>query len=228
MKVNQQQRYLINQQNLDEALLGCLLGDSSFERNFSVLNFQHSLINEDYIDFKYREFSRFLNAGKLAINQNKKCNLKDEIIERRGKIKRFRAYGKESFIPLKKLVVNKRGKRKIPKDLSLITPLVLFFWYLDDGTLVVRHPNENCATNNIRRSLRISLKSYTDKRILRLIKTLKKSYDLTFRAERNSEQKIIKICMESKKEIAKFLDIAINPFLEFVPKSMLHKINPQF
>lgn len=225
---NQQRSFLLNETNYKSSLLGCLIGDSSFEAQNGSVSFQHSMKNEDYLDFKYNEFSRFFNTGKNSVTVNKKCNLKDEDETRRGKIKRFRIYDTKKTNEFKKILLDSDGNRQLPNDLTLIKPISIFFWYLDDGSLIVRHPNSNYKSNNIRRSIRIALKSYSDESILKLVKYFEGEYDIHFKTESTKDRsKITRILMSSKEEIQKFLKI-IEPFEDFCPTTMKYKLDGQF
>lgn len=208
-------------QNEDEciyALVGCLLGDSSIESKTKYIVTSHSIINKDYTVFKYNEFIRFLKIGTLGISNNYGTNPDLEL----RKSYRFRINDKELSSLLEPMFYNKYRNRLLP-DLSFFNEISLFFWYMDDGCLIIRNNG-----SYIRRSLKIALKSLCDQDILNLVKFLKTKYNLNFRVEYNTEKtKIIKILMHSEKDIAEFFNL-LYKFYKFIPTSMYYKFNPQF
>ena len=119
-------KYLLNEDNIVYALIGCLLGDSSFEPNF--INVMHSIIYKDYVEFKYREFSRFFNVGEIGTSNNWGSNKNEEL----RKAKRFRILRGDNYSldDFREILLDKDNKRKFPKDLNLIQPVTLFFWYM--------------------------------------------------------------------------------------------------
>jgi len=217
--------YLLNENNVSNALVGCILGDSSFEPTF--INIMHSIIYKDYVDFKYNEFSRFFNVGKIGTSNNWGSNKNEEL----RKAKRFRILRGENYSldDFRLNLLNENNKRIIPENLYLIQPVTLFFWYMDDGTLIVRKPNNNYKTSNIRRRLSITLKSFSDESILKLIEYLNTEFNLEFRPDKNKEKKIIRITTESVSGISKFLKLFYdNNFYNFIPDSLHYKFNPEF
>ncbi|ALN97835.1 hypothetical protein Bp8pS_156 [Bacillus phage vB_BpuM-BpSp] len=216
---NQHPSLLVNEDECFQLLIGTLLGDSTIEKkNRSIVNTQ-SIIHRDYVEMKYNIFKKYYKVGVLGESKNWGTNPKEEL---RVGI-RYRIWDKELSNKIERIMFDENHKRIIPNDLNIITPLTLLFWYLDDGAFIVRDNGKY-----IRRSLRIGLKSFSDESILRLIDYLKEKYDISFRAEYDKGRNtILKICMESVKEIAKFLEL-MYPFYNYIPKSLNYKFQPYF
>lgn len=214
MMDNQQPKFLIKNKKLClYALIGTLLGDGSIEKKTNSLAIMHSIKNEDYLTFKHREFSRFINTGKIGYSKNWGTNPNKEL--RIGI--RFRIYQKKLIYRLKKIMYDNENKKLIP-NFKYIKPITLFFWYLDDGCFIKRDNKRY-----IRRSLRISLASYNDNDILSLIKNLYSNYGIKFRPEYNkNKDKILKICIESYEAINNFL-LLLSPFKDYIPNSLAYK-----
>ena len=107
------------------------------------------------------------------------------------------------------------------KNLNLITPLSLYFWYLDDGSLSVQKVKRK-KSFFLRKQLTIALKSYSDKSILKLIDYLNSKYNLNFH-KKMCKDKIGWISLDTKTDIIKFLDL-LKPYIDnLTPDSMIYK-----
>ena len=196
-------------------LIGSILGDMCLEKNknikarYDIVNTQ-SIIHEDYVQLKYSIFSKFWNCGKIGISNNWGSNPDPNL----RKAKRFRIY-EADLIEYILNVSYKDGRRKI-LDKELLSPEVMFFWYLDDGSLI----NGRCP------SLRIGLKSFPDEEILRFIKDFNDKYDIEFIPEKpKSIGKITRVFLNGQLKILKFLEL-LEPFYDIIPKSLEYKFSP--
>ena len=227
-KVNQQQS-LINNNTYKAALTGCLLGDSSFEKTF--INVMHSIKNRDYVEFKYTEFSKFFNVGKIGISNNWGSN-QDEALRKAVRFRILRDLSKQRYDLdyFYNILLSKSNpkKRCIPVDYldELLTPLALLFWFMDDGQFIVRHPTKTYSL--FRRRLAITLNSFDDADVLKTVEFINNKYGINFKIERNKDKtNIVRIYVSSATEIFKFLEL-LYEFNEIIPKSMLYKFQPHF
>ena len=217
------QRSFITEENKDQALVGCLLGDSSFEK--TAINIMHSIIHEDYVKLKYCEFSKYFLLGKMGVSSNWGSNPNPEL----RKAMRFRIRKDENRYSLndfREIMLDENGKRRIPVEYldELMTPECLFFWFFDDGQLIVRRPTEDYK--HFRRRLAITLKSFKDSEILQTMEFLNRKYGLDLKCEREKD-KILRIQTSSVEGISRFMEILL-PFRDFTPMSMSYKLNPCF
>lgn len=116
--------------------------------------------------------------------------------------------------------------RKLP-DIKYITPIVLLFWYLDDGSLIVskqKRPNGRKPT--IYRKLKISLQSFKDEDIIIFTKKLNEKFKLNFKigyTKIKNEKKVSDIYISNNiKNITEFLDL-IYIYKDLIPKEMHYK-----
>lgn len=200
--------------NLDEFLLGCLLGDSSLEyrKNYIAnISFSHRTKDFEYLEFKYNYLSQYFDLSDYGFKNN-------------NTIKRFRIYRNEKSINYfdyyRSLVRTEENKRKLPDDLNLITLFSLFIWYLDDGTLTVTKVKRK-NSYFLEKSIILALKSYSDEEILKLISYIKDKFDIEFKPK-YTKNKIGWITIRRKSEIIKFLD-KMKDFYIYVPESLKYK-----
>ena len=219
------QRSFITDETKDQALVGCLLGDSSFEPTF--INVMHSILYEDYLLQKYDGFSKFFNVGRIGISNNWGSNPNPELRKAvRFRILRDQSYTKYALEDYREVMLDEDGRRQIPVAYlgDLITPECLFFWFFDDGHLIVRRPTDKYGY--FRRRIAITLKSFKDEQITSVMKFLNQKYGLDFKAE-SEKGKIVRIQTGSVNGISRFLEL-LQPFKDFFPKSMIYKVNPCF
>jgi hypothetical protein len=220
MKEDNLQRLTIKECN--EILFGCMLGDASIEKTF--ISIMHSIIYTDYIILKYTLLKKYFNLGNIGISNNWGTNKNKEL--RKGI--RFRILrSKENDLTFYKSNFKNEKKNIIPLNYlkEYLTPLAIFFWYFDDGSLVIRKPS--ALYKNYRRRLSISLKSYSNEEIIYIVNYINYTFDLYFRPEYDSNKKIIKISTSSQIGICNFLTNIIKPNKHFIVTSMLYKIKPE-
>src|SRR5690349_18359222 len=107
------QRSFITENNKDQALVGCLLGDSSFEK--TAISVMHSITHDDYVKLKYCEFSKHFLVGKLGVSSNWGSNPDPDL----RKAMRFRIRKDTSRYSLddyREIMLDKNGKRRIPVE----------------------------------------------------------------------------------------------------------------
>ena len=115
---------------LNEILLGCLLGDSSINSNtktgvYRTVNFSHSMKQIEYFLYKKKLF------GNMFIEQADKIS---------GYGSKLKVGILSSNISIQQLInnfcVDENGKKRITnKWINQLTPISLAFWYMDDGNL---------------------------------------------------------------------------------------------
>lgn len=208
---------LFTEENFKSALIGTLLGDTSIEARSGSFAITHSIIYEDYVQLKHDLFKKFTNVGKIGISNNWGSN-PDESLR---KAKRFRIYDKELRDKFRGISYDKNLNRKIPNN-EYINEIVLFFWYLDDGSFIKRKITEK----QISRHIRIGLKAFEDSEILRVIEFIKNKYNINFMTEIVSG-KITRIYIRSRKDIKNFFNL-LYPLYNYIPDSFKYKFQPEF
>jgi len=202
-----------------DMILGSMLGDGHITKPCGknihpVMGFtQCGSKEKDYIEMKHKLCSSLYNVNKIrkghydtlrfdfSTKRDNENNLVAKIIE---------------------LTRYEDNCRKIP-DIKYITPVVLLFWYLDDGSLTIgTQKRPNGRKPSVYRKLRIALKSFKDEDIEIFIKKLNKKFGLSFKSFKENG-KIVSIGISNNiEEIVKFLNI-IYPYKDIVPKCMHYK-----
>lgn len=114
---------------LDEILIGCILGDSNLNSNsetgsYRTIHFSHSDSQRDYFNYKKHLL------GKLFIEQNNRVSGYGSIIHTGCLTSNLQTY---NFISR---YFKTLGKKYVSEDLAnSITPVSLAFWFMDDGNL---------------------------------------------------------------------------------------------
>jgi len=214
--------YTLTKKQVTEMLIGCCLGDSCIEKrksgDINNISFSHEKKQKDYLLYKYNCISKYYYPNPISKKENKKTKDFSGF--------RFRLYYNNSSNKtiidfLNKNLKNENNERIIPNDLSLITPLVLYFWYLDDGYLSARLIKRK-NSNYVRKQLGIALKSYSDESILKLIDYLKNKYSLNFKPKKVGN-KIGWITMDNKKDMIIFFDLIKEYIDNITPESLNYK-----
>lgn len=116
-----------------EVLIGTLLGDSTIPKqksnNYNV-KFEQSIKNKEYIDHLYLIFKDWVGTGP------KIRNIKGGGANDRQSVW-FRTY-KHEFFKYYYDIFYDGGKKKVPKNIkNLMTPRVIAYWFMDDGTKTI-------------------------------------------------------------------------------------------
>ena len=141
---------------LDEMILGCMLGDSYLNSNtkdgaYRTLNISHGDTQSSYYEYKKQLL------GKLFIDQGTRISGYGSVI-RHGCV--------VSNLQTRELLLryfNPAGRKHVSKELAqAITPISVAFWYMDDGSISNRdNPNMRC-----RARLNTQRYSYEENKIL--------------------------------------------------------------
>jgi hypothetical protein len=202
----------INKTFVDDMILGSSLGDGYVNKKLKTLSFTQNSKDEkekNYINLKYNLIKKYYKTGTVRNTHNNTYTLNVSSTE------------KDLIEKISNLTRYENNNRKIP-DIEYITPVVLLFWYLDDGSLSVGiQKRPNGRKPSISRRLKISLSSYNDKDILTFIEAFKKRYNIEFKPLKE-KGKIRDISLKKKEEIAKFLDLIL-PYKEIIPKEQWYK-----
>ena len=177
-----------------QIILGTMLGDGGFEfpsstsgQLYPKMRVTHCLEKETNQTILLKDLiSEHYKTGIFSKDKNKNTI-------------RFGVSSTETEITSALLELTRYDDRKRKIPVSNITPLVLLFWYLDDGSLSVgKQKRKNSYT--IFRRLKITGKSYKEEDILECIDFINKSYNLNFRPDRENGRVIGMIISNNKKE----------------------------
>ena len=205
---------------INSVILGSLLGDGHIESNGNkdnpsrcIMFTQNSLNETGYIESKFN-----------LVNHLYKCN---PIREGHNNTLRFSITAREKELTesMTKLTRYDNYKRKLP-PIENINPVVLLYWYLDDGSLTIGKQKRPNGKYTVYRKLRIALQSYNDNDIEDFLLSFNDKFNLNFKPSRETikgQKKIVSIGTSNNiGEITKFLDI-INPYKDIIPKEMHYK-----
>ena len=111
-----------------EVIIGTLLGDATIAKQKTKsynIKFEQSIKNEEYINHLYLLF-------KLWVGSEPKIRYDKSI---KPKSIWFRTFRQNSFIYYYNIFYINNEKKKVPKLIHrLLTPRVLAYWFMDDGT----------------------------------------------------------------------------------------------
>lgn len=209
-----------NEEMIHDMLIGCCLGDNYLEYNIKKdrvnrLVIKHKNENSDYLRLKKKILDDYFYIEDIKDRSFSKYKLNEFVIK--GNIE----HNQNQLIYFAKILKDSSGKRILPKDLSLISPLSLYFWYLDDGCLSVQKVKRKYSFF-LRKQISIALKSYSDESILKLIDYLNSTYNLNFK-KKMCKEKIGWISLDNKKDIIDFINL-LEPYAsKLTPKSMIYK-----
>ena len=180
---------LINDNFIFDLILGSLLGDGSIEKPSGLskeytISFHQSKEKESkYIKLKHDIISTKFNINNIRPGNNN--TLRFSLSHRLTKDKEFT----EMIRPLVRDIDNNR----IFPDINLVTPVVLLFWYLDDGSFPISKQIRKSGKINIHRKIKITLQSYKDEDIIRFTELLNDKFDLNFKTSTQIIKNQIKI-----------------------------------
>lgn len=210
---------------VDSLILGSLLGDGHIEQarklnKIERLGFTQCSKNGkevEYINLKHKMISNFYRCNPIINGNNN--TIRFSLSTRDPEVVKLTSR-------MVKILRYPGNKRKIP-DISEFNPVVMLFWYLDDGSLSVgKQKRPNGRKPSISRRLKITLTSYRDEDILNFINEFKNKTGIEFRVSRY-KGKIESINIKKIEEIIKFLDY-LSPFNYLVPEKQKYKLCPCF
>lgn len=108
-----------------DILIGCILGDAYIEKKGKI-QLEQGVAQEQYIQWKYKKLQSISYGPPTMVVHHDKRNGKDTIAYRFWTRQFFREW-RERFYP--------NGKKVFPADLTVLTPLSMAVWYMDDGCL---------------------------------------------------------------------------------------------
>ena len=151
---------------LDELLIGCMLGDLTAERpkitSNTRLHFKQSEINKDYVDHLYSLFKEYCGSEP---------NVMSSFDSREGKQNvytsiKFQTLSLPCFNYYREIFYNKEGTKIVPENLeNILTAKGLAYWVMDDGF----KSNE---------AFYIATESFTQSEHEIIVKTLKNKFSL--------------------------------------------------
>lgn len=143
-----------------EVLFGTLMGDGHL-RQISTNSFNgritHSLEQEFYLLHLHKIFNNMVSdISYSSIKNNDKIYYKCQ----------FEFSCNTELIPFYQMFYKDDNKRDVPENLSLLTPLAMAYWFMDDG-----YASSGCSIN-------IATCGFSNNGLDRLKSFLKKTYDL--------------------------------------------------
>lgn len=117
---------------IDEIILGCLLGDSSLNANsdtgdYRTVMFDHSIKQQEYFEYKAKIFGSWFIRSKNRISGYGSEMVRGQLVA-----------NLKTWNLLNELFPN-NGKKIITKEyVDKLTPISLAFWYMDDGSICNR------------------------------------------------------------------------------------------
>lgn len=110
---------------LNQIVIGTILGDGYLTKSGS-LQIDHSTIQKNYVDWKYKELGDFAGKPPTTIKRVHKKTNKESFS--------YRFYTKSKFKDLR-LLFYPNGKKEVPKNINelLVSDIALAVWFRDDG-----------------------------------------------------------------------------------------------
>lgn len=190
-----------------EIILGSLLGDGSLKVNKKYKNarfsFRHSEQNKEYFFWKVKELKEI---------SSKNCWWKEK-----DKKYRYQSLALPALTEIFQLTHEKNKLKIRRKWLNLLTPLSLFVWWMDDGSLIKNSRQGVLCTDSF------DLKSQKI-----LARYLYKVWKIKTKIGK-SKRKYFRLFIRSTENLKKFLRIIL-PYLEvekMLPKFLLIYKDPQ-
>ena len=171
-------------------IVGCLLGDGAIRcRKNALLEINHAYSQKEYVDWKYQQLHQLVSTPPKARRGNK------------GRIAyRFTT---RSLPPITKIYrqfyIN--GKKRIPADLTL-KPVSLAIWFMDDG-------------NKSYRALYLNTQKFELVFQKRLIRMLKRQYDIKAYLNKDKQYYRLRIAVASVPAFKKIVQAHILPILKY-------------
>ena len=167
--------------DLDEVIIGCMLGDLSAEkpssRHNTRLQFKQSVIHQAYIDHLWSLFKTYCGSKPLNLSR---------FDDRPGKLKtywaiKFQTLSLDCFNVYRKLFYNSNGIKIVPINLELLlTARGLAYWFMDDGyslednknlaNILNKKFNLQASVHKVTNGYRLYIPSSTKGKFLLLIK----------------------------------------------------------
>ena len=191
-----------------EILIGSLLGDGCVSKHHEGINScryieTHSIDQIDYALWKYNEFKNFISNDYRIIDKKYEKSYKGSkpsVFFETMLNKEFVLFY-EKFYP--------KGEKKVPSDIeSILSPLSLAVWYMDDGSI-----DKKTGV------MRISTYSFDENQINILIEALSNKYDLHLTKIHTEKGIVIQLCKSQSNKMINLIEKHILP-------SMTYKINP--
>ena len=199
----------MNKEKVDSIILGSLLGDGHIEaprgnNKYPSLGFtQNSLNEKEYINRKFNIISKYYKTNNIRKGHNNTLRFSISSKER------------ELISNLVNITRYNDNTRKLP-SIDFIDPIVLLYWYIDDGSLSVGYQKRpDSRKPSISRRLKITLSSYRDKDIEILVKEINSKFNLNFKCLRENG-KIKNIGIKNFLHIIDFLNL-LRPFYYLIP-----------
>lgn len=188
-----------------EILVGSMLGDGCISQHHIGINScryieTHSIDQIEYSLWKYNEFDNFISSSYRIINnfKTKSYGTKETII--------FNTILNKEFVKFKNMFYEK-NKKKVPQNISsILSPLGLAVWYMDDGSL-----------DKTTKRARISTYAFLNKDVNLLTNCLKNNFNLNANIIESKKGNIISF---NKIETLKLFYIV----KDHIHKSMSYKI----
>ncbi len=174
-------------------LIGSLLGDGTLwlGKGATNVNFkiEHGLAQKNYVFFKYKIFKEFVGTPpKLSFRYNVIFN------KRYPKSWWFRTL-RNSLFNSYFYSFYKDGKKIVPNEIkSLLTPLGLAVWIMDDG-----------SSNNKRTALYLNSHGFEIKDQLKLCEALKRRFALDVRLHKDGDKRRIYIPVKDTRSLFKIV-----------------------
>ena len=189
-----------------QIILGSLLGDGTIvrKRTNCIFVIRHSLVQKDYVLYKYKLLSKEFPDVKYEEHEHSYGNsvINGRIIKDNGFCvvrtpvnQSFNSYRDEWYIP----------KKEVPDSIYELGPLGLAIWYIDDGA--IHYPT----------GAYFSTQGFSHSSLLKLQNMMLKNFGLHVNIHKNKHQEVLYL---SQKDYSKFVDI----IKEYVCPSMNYKI----
>lgn len=192
-----------------DIVVGLMLGDGCLESQNNGrtyrLKIEQSLLHKNYVDWLYGKFKNLV----LTEPREKTKNIRDEIYHNYG----FQTIscGNLRFFA-QQFYDQNSGKKKIPKFIgTLLTPLALAIWFMDDGQIKSKK----------HRALLINSQCFSKKDLRLLLRVLKDKFEIN--ATLKKERTGYRIYLLSS-TISNFLNL-INSYIHPSMRYKLGRIN---
>lgn len=146
-----------------QILFGTLLGDGNIQKqhvNSYLGRYNHSLNQEIYCKYLKQKLDSLTSMVRYSQVENKKNNK----VYKTCYFCLKNNYNLKQFYEL--FYIKENGKKDVPFDLTLLTPLAMAYWFMDDGT-----KSGGC-------SISIATCSFSIEGLLRLKMFLKQTYNI--------------------------------------------------
>jgi len=190
-----------------EILVGSLLGDAHLEPRYKLgsatLRIEHGYKQKDYVNWRYKEFKEWVRT-----KPRKRERLR---WGKRGYKYGFITYGHKILGKYRKLFYKNRTKI-VPESLeSLLTPLGLAVWYMDDGSI----------KSNKHRGMFLNTQAFSPLEVEKLQKILSNKFSIETNTRKDKNGLQIYILGKSAKNFLTLIKPYIIPSMEYkIPKPL--------